>query len=440
VTSKTTTLTASAVLLWSGVSFAQPAPAQPAPAQPAPGVQPGAPTPPAAPAPAPAAPPPGSVVAPAAPATTVAPSPAPPPPALPPPPAPPASSTPASEAPKPPTRLEVGSGEGFFQPGALLQFWLVGSHQNQTPDGESAPVADEDTFGFRLRRAEIRVKGEIVPKRIAYQIMVDPARAVEPRNVDVSTSTGSTKAVQSQGALTILQDFFITFPTEFVDVSFGQFKIPVSLEGYGSSSKLLFPERAPVARAFGDRRDIGIRLEKKIGDYFGYSAGVFNGSGQNVPDSDTEKDLALRLELYPIEGATIAGVGYATVGKRKKASKDRVEVDLKYDAHSVYAIAEYIRAWDSTKGQKAVEGQGAYVQVGYTFFEHLQPMLRLGDLDPDMNKSGDHYWHYEAGLAWLFQKHEAKVTLAFAYYDPTHPTPPTNPKKAEGTLAIQAGF
>jgi phosphate-selective porin len=239
--------------------------------------------------------------------------------------------------------------------------------------------------------------------------------------------------------LTILNDFFITFQSDYADVSVGQFKIPVSYEGYNSASKILFPERAPVARQYGDKRDMGIRVEKKLFDHLGYSAGLFNGSGQNRLDDDTEKDGALRLEGY-VEGATIAGVGYATLGKRKKSSRDRLELDVKYDAHSVYLIGEYIHGWDTKGGGKAVEGNGTYVEAAYTLFDHLQPMVRFGDVDPDMDKRGDHFWHYEAGVSWLFQKNEAKLTLAGAIFDPTHPTPPTNPKKTEVILAAQAGF
>ncbi|HEY3499674.1 MAG TPA: porin, partial [Polyangiaceae bacterium] len=384
------------------------------------------------------------VVAPAlvAPPPAANPAPAPVPPA-------PASVAPASPPAAPseaenPKRLSVGSAGGFFEPAALLQFWLVGSLQDQTPEGATAPLADEQTLNFRLRRAELRVKGEIIPKRFAYQIMIDPARALEARTVKAAGSSGgSVDVAQAQGALTILQDYFITFMTDYVDISLGQFKIPVSLEGYSSSSKLLFPERAPVSRQFGDKRDIGIRLEKKIGDYFGYSAGIFNGSGQNAIDNDTEKDLALRLEGYPIEGATIAGVGYTTVGKRKRSSRDRLEADLRYAAHDVYAVAEYIHAWDASQtinNGKATEGHGTYFQVGYTLFDHLQPMFRIGDVEPNMDVSGDHYWHYEGGVAWLFHKHEAKIQLAVAHYDPTNPTPTKNPKKTEAILAAQAAF
>ena len=422
-----------------GLAAAQPAPAEepaPAPAEPAAPPEPTAPPaesdPPAPPAPKALdpLPPPER--------TTVSALPLPP---LPPPPPP---------APPAPRVLEVGSRGGEWSPGGLIQARLVGSHQNETVAGRALPVGDEDTLTFRLRRAELRVKAEVVPKRVLFQVMIDPARALEVNRTSVAVGGGGTGTVSvaqpptdaagNLTALTILQDAFVTFPTDYVDISIGQFKIPVSLEGYGSSAKILFPERAPVVRRFGDRRDIGIRLEKKLGDHFGYTLELINGTGQNQLDSDTEKDGSARLELYPIEGVTVAGVGYTTFGKRKKSSRDRLEADLKYDAHNLYVMAEYIHAWDTTRQQKAVEGHGAYVQVAFTFFNHLQPMVRAGDVEPSMNAFGDHYWHYEGGLNWLFQEQEAKVGLAVAYYDPTNPNPPTNPKRLEGILAVQAGF
>ena len=88
------------------------------------------------------------------------PAPAPPPPALPPPPAPPPAAEPAPPAgqePARPPQLAVGKEtNGFFQPGLLLQVWFVLDHQ-QAPGPNYASR-------FRARRAELRVKGEIVPE------------------------------------------------------------------------------------------------------------------------------------------------------------------------------------------------------------------------------------------------------------------------------------
>ena len=425
--------------LMAASTLAQPAPGNPA-AGPGstPAVAPAAP--PAAPTPAPTAVT-GSATA-AAPAPAVAPTASAPVSVT----AAPASIAPApaptAPAAEPPNQLSVGSGGGYFQPGALLQFWIDFSHQDMTPPGQTVPVGDEKTFMFRLRRAELRVKGDIIPKKIGYSVMIDPARALEVNQVKVDSVPLAQPPLSADGKfspLTILADYFITFQTDYADVSVGQFKIPLSYEGYNSASKILFPERAPVARLYGDKRDMGIRVEKKLWDHFGYSAGIFNGTGQNKLDDDTEKDGALRLEGY-IEGLTVAGVGYTTIGKREKSSRDRLEADLKYDAHNVYVVAEYIHGWDTKGGGKASEGHGAYVEAAYTLFDHLQPMVRVGDVEPVMHKAGDHYWHYEGGLAWLFLKNEAKLQLAASHFAPTTPNPPTNPRRTELILAAQAGF
>ena len=431
MTLRTTSLIGATVLLTLGKAFAQPAPARPAAAAPTPATAPAA-----APAPAPPATPPPAeaptATSPAPPTTTVAPAAEVAPPAAPE--IPPPATPPVTDAP-PPQTLAVGKdANGFFQPSALLQFWIYGADQDE-----------DETFTFRIRRAEIRVKGDIVPKQIGYQIQIDPARALELTKTEVPVDggpDGQTVTVlqppgDPAGPVSILQDYFITFMTDYADVSLGQFKIPVSLEGYGGSSKLLFPERSLVSRAYGDRRDLGLRIEKKLGDYFGYSFGVFNGNGQNRLDNDIAKDAALRLEAYPIEGLTVATVGYTTVGKREASGRDRLEGDVRYDANDLYLAAEYIHAWDTVERSAYAEGHGAYLAGGYTFFGHLQPIARVGFLDRDIELDGDQVQHYELGIGWLFQKNEAKLQLAFGHFVPEEED---LPKRTEGTLAAQVSF
>jgi hypothetical protein len=434
-------LSTSVLLLATGVVQAQPAPAPAAPAPAAP-----APAAPAPAAPAPAAPAPAAVPGPA-PAAVPGPASASPPPAAiaPLPPAPPAPAevapaplpeVPPPPPPAPPKALAIGKeGTGLFHPSALLQFWAVASRQSVR-----AP-ADGTSLFFRLRRAELRIKGDIVPERIQYQLMLDGARVLEPNQVDAATPNGGTvKVTGASSAFHILNDFFITFATDYVDISLGQFKVPLGYEGSNSSSKILFPERAPVERFYGDRRDIGLRLEKKLGDYVGYSAGIWNGTGQNRPDDDQAKDGGIRLEVYPVKGLTVAGVGYMTLGKRKKVTRDRLEADIRYEGHDALVLVSHIRGFDRKNEAKAIRGHGSYIQLAYTLFDHLQPMARFGEIEPDTEKWGDHYRHYEGGVAWLFQKNEAKITLGVAGYDPTHTDHKTNVAKTEAILSTQASF
>jgi hypothetical protein len=301
--------------------------------------------------------------------------------------APPPEIAPPSPNDEPlPRQIRVGA-EGFFRPGILLQGWFF------------AERAEKTTTTFRARRAELRARGEIVPGLVEYSAMVDLARL---------------------GAGSILQDFFITVKTSYVDVSLGQFKTPVSWEGYNSTSRLLFPERALASREFGDWRDLGIRLAKNF-KYFGYSAGVFNGAGQNVLDVDNAKDVTLRLEAYPIEGLVVAGVAYMTVGNRKANVKDRYEMDARFERGPFLFQAEYIRARDIKDSAPAVNGRGFYGAVAWTFWELLQPCFRVGYMDPNIrakSASGekDRVWQMDVGLNYYLRKHEAKFQLSYSRF------------------------
>jgi len=398
---------------------------------------------------------PAPEAAPAAAPVAAAPAPAP----LPPPvaaPAPAALPEPVPVAPTPepaavpaaaPDKVAI-SKTGFFQPSLNLQVWAVAEHL-----GNSRTADDEWASSFRVRRAEIRAKGEIIPKTVSYLVMFDPARLLDLKTADVSSTpdssgkTTTTKALVTappysgvpayQAVLTgantsILQDVQLTYMTDYADFSIGQFKIPVSLEGSGSAAKLYFPERALISRLYGDKRDLGFKIEKKF-EHFGYLLGIYNGQGQNNLDTNDQKDVALRLEAYPIKDVTLAVVGYTGFfGDRgKPGTKDRIEGDVKIEKSGFLLQAEAIRGWDtyaSPSGATAKrEGQGFYVLAGYTFFDKLQPLVRIGSVDPEVGKdengataldSNDEITAYEACINYYLKQHDAKLQLSGSFFDP----------------------
>jgi hypothetical protein len=432
---------APALLLASTAAFAQAPAAEPAPADaPAAAVAPtvDAPATAAAPAPAPV------VVA-----VPVAATPAAPVEVLPPVP-PPADL---------PTKLGI-SKDGFFQPSLLLQFWAFGA--NQAGDTETT---------LRLRRAEIRVKGEIIPKTIGFNVMIDPARAFEAQNKAI-TATAAVKGQPAPGAvvtaaqpasyplydlpsgnLSILQDYNITFMSDYADVSLGQFKIPVSYEGYQGSSKLIFPERSIVSRRYGDSRDIGIKVEKKLGKNFYYYAGLFNGEGQNKLDSNAQKDAALRLEVYPIDGITVGAVGYAGIHNRTTSpTKDRLEGDFKLDLANLLIQAEYIHGWDGPTAVARAESAGVYAAVGYTIADKVQPLFRIGRFDPNVRGNAnpgprerglypsgttpdDELTSYEFGLNYFIRGNDAKLQASYSLFKFDQDL-----RRAEVILSAQAAY
>jgi hypothetical protein len=286
--------------------------------------------------------------------------------------------------------------------------------------------------------------------------MFDVARLLDFQNKDVAVkgqdpapaAPGTVTVAQppSGGSTSILQDIQLTYLSEYADISMGQFKIPVSLEGAGSASKLLFPERALVSRKYGDRRDLGIKAEKKF-DMFGYTLGLYSGEGQNKIDSNDQKDLTLRLEVYPIKEVTAAVVGYMGVTERDlPGTKDRIEGDLKVEMNDILLQAEYLRGWDMGSSGTRLEGQGFYVVAGYTFFKKLQPLLRIGSLDPDVDSDehgatepdlNDEMTTYELGVNYYFKSHDCKMQLAGGFFDPEQRVSKT---RFDLTLAAQIAF
>src|SRR5688572_14612854 len=214
---------AALVLGWASAVHAQVQPAQP-------------PAPPPTPAPPATSPPPAEAFPP-----PVEPAPQPPPQQEPsllaPPPelAPTLSPEPPAEEAKPSLSDKLGFGKngGFFQPGGLVQIWAGGSHT------ENSPTA---SHGFRLRRIEFVAKGEILPKQLSYRIVADFAKliGVNTGTSNVAVNTGD-PAVPSPGTVavptttigadrSVLQDAFMTYISDYADLSIGQFKMPVSLE------------------------------------------------------------------------------------------------------------------------------------------------------------------------------------------------------------------
>lgn len=344
--------------------------------------------------------------------------------------APPAEpATAAGAEPVLPAKVAVGK-RGYFQPSAQLQFWAY---------AQSQKVADEHDFflGFRLRRAELRVKGEIVPKLFGYNVMIDPSRALEfdSRYVavapaDPAAPSGVTVA-QPNGPTTILQDVILTFQSDYADVSVGQFKLPIGYEAYNSTAKLIMPEFALVTRYYSARRDIGIKVDKKLGKHFYYRVDVLNGAGQNRLENDDQKDGALRLEAYPTDGVVIGAVGYAGLNQRNdSATKDRVEADLKVDVANVLVQGEYIHGWDGATGDDdpdRTEGHGFYAAAGYTFAKKLQPLVRVGYLNPHIGTevatptaTNDRVWSYEAGANYFIEGYDLELQLSAGVFDYEH--------------------
>jgi phosphate-selective porin len=239
----------------------------------------------------------------AAPPDPAAPAPAP----LPPPPpadlaAPPAPPPIAAEAPPPaplPAPAPVPSAEplaGFTDGSAFLRspdntFVLFPSGRLQVDGYFFKTDNPKPNNTFLLRRARLELAGWI-DNLVFFSIAGDfasgaPAGAAPVAQSNLN-STDDFIAIAPHGNLVILQA--------------GQFDAPFTLENRTSDKYFDFMERSITVRAFGipDNKEIGAMLHGyNDARNFYYSAGYFNGDGQNFRNADTNFDFMGRAWIAP---------------------------------------------------------------------------------------------------------------------------------------------
>lgn len=87
-----------------------------------------------------------------------------------------------------------------------------------------------------------------------------------------------------------------------LNIRFGQFKEPFSLEENTSSRYIDFVERS-MLNGLVPARDVGCMIHGSLyNDQIIYGIGGFNGNGVNTTDNSDDKDLAFRLVLSPFLG------------------------------------------------------------------------------------------------------------------------------------------
>ncbi len=311
-----------------------------------------------------------------------------------------------------------------FVPGVLVQNWYVVQEQDS-----------EWANHFRIRRAEVSIKGDLIPQ-ISYGVMVDFAKVLEFKEVNLPIKGGEeleTSAKQPASPVSVLQDVYVTYKSPVMDFTIGQFKTPMSWEGYNSSSKLMFAERALVSREFGDKRDVGAKVSKTF-EYVGYTVGMFNGAGLNNLETDDSKNGMMRLELYPIKGATVGGAVSGAVSERTQpGTRDVYEIDLRLNYGSVTSQTEYFHArTQSDNGE--VFSNGFYTALGFKIVDELEPVVRVGQLDPDKNVVNNETLHFDVGLNVYLHK-TSKLQLNYGHVAADGKAPVN-----QGIVAFQNNF
>lgn len=293
----------------------------------------------------------------------------------------PTSSTPTSsqrEEPEKPVAVTtpLGGVLGNLRFNGLIQGWYL-----------AASGATVDTF--RLRRTELKLSAE-VGSHAAWVVMIDPSKSLslnkEWANIEGRQVVADTSVNQ---ASRILQDAFITIKAApHVQVSVGQMKLPLGLEGLASSSALSVVERAlflsdrPRGGSYGDVRDLGAMVRGTVSRSLDYSVGLFNGAGQTQNDlgKADRKVVSARLHVHPdwLHGLRVGVSAARGIETRLDVRQERTGLDLEYLYDDLTLRFELMTGQDA-----ALKRKGYYVHAGYKILPTLELAGRVDTWDPD---------------------------------------------------------
>jgi phosphate-selective porin OprO/OprP len=214
----------------------------------------------------------------------------------------------------------------------------------------------------------------------------------------------------------------------------GQFKVPFDREFLDSGFALQFIERSIASSQFSLQRDIGVQLGGELLDNrLQYMVGMFNGSGANQNNVDTDYMYAGRLSWSPFGyypyaqpllnnpqnplfalGAAAAWLPGFAPGERKSLAGPLGNTDLvpvnsnvfeftgdlafKYKPFSLMA-GYYFRNIDPEKPTQngSTNAWGVYAQAGYFLIpERFELAARYSYIDPDNPTGIDDNREHEA--------------------------------------------
>jgi len=256
---------------------------------------------------------------------------------------------------------------------------------------------DAGTDGFRIRRARFGFKGELL-KNFSFKLQVDGTRS--PIFLDAAVEISS---------------------IPYATLSFGQFKVPFSLENLTSSSALDLVNRSqtveelcPAQDIGSTGRDIGVTISGKF-SILEYSLGVFNGSGINRVDTNDQKDIVGRLILHPLNFLAIGVSHYIgdqrPIGNAVPVNRDRTGVDVVFSKGPAFIKGEYIFARDDQ-----AERSGWYVRGAYSFIpEKLQAIVNYDSYDQDLDLAGNRIEVVTLGVNWFFSQ-KTKLQVNYEHH------------------------
>ncbi len=281
-----------------------------------------------------------------------------------------------------PSFLKVGQGTASLS--LLVQEWyVVDGHANDS---------------FQHRRLELGAGGNMLD-HLKWKLVTDPSLVRE----DNTTRS-------------ILKDAYVGYDgIPHHTIQMGQYKIPVTEEGFRPSALIDTAERSFIGRTYGDKRDIGV-MALGTWKYADYQLGVFNGEGPNKLDTNDHKDIVGRFILKPLadhsfwKGLQVGSSFYERISHVTSSVKKRVGAEARFEYDKFSFKSEFMRAQDG-----AVPSNGWYTQLGYFMAPQWQVVTRYEGFNANERASGNQEFDTTVGLNYFLIKPTTKLQLNYVH-------------------------
>jgi hypothetical protein len=167
-----------------------------------------------------------------------------------------------------------------------------------------------------------------------------------------------------------LQDAYVSWTRKSLGVQVGQFKTPFTREFITSVAEVETADRAFVVDTLAPKRDIGVMADYAAGGLATFTAGIFNGDGQNVTANADSSLLGVVRATYRV-------VPYLALGANVAAyfgDSTRYGVDVNFESPWGVLRAEFIGQHFDSGGD---DDDGWYILAASPVTPWLQPMLKF---------------------------------------------------------------
>lgn len=234
---------------------------------------------------------------------------------------------------------------------------------------------------FQVRNSRLSLKGNI-NKTVNYRAQLDLSDRGEMKMLDASIN------IQ---------------PTEYIDFTIGQYKVPFGNENLYAPHLLYFANRAFVGKQMTDKsRDVGFsfRIQNKNILPFNLKAGIFNGNGiLDQKKWNNNFRYALRLETLPLVGWKING-GFSST-QPYDLKTNLFEISSTYDHSQFHLESEYIYkqyANNFFAPTHAFSVFGAYnFYINKSYLSKITLLLRFDSMTENHTEKGENNFIIDYG-------------------------------------------